>query len=158
METKTKSQPKTKATAKTDESSKAFECQCGKQYKFETHLNKHKNICKAVSQTPIQEAKESKEPKEEKEEETGQGQDQDQDQSDDDEPMDENSFIMKLVKENQELKRVILHQHNKLLEQDEKFLECFKMFIAQILSAAAAEDQANKNKIVQSGEPTTKNT
>ena len=152
MEAKTKAQPKTKANAKTDESNKAFECQCGKQYKFETHLNKHKNICKAVSQTPIQEAKESKEPKEEKEEKEG------EEQSDDDEPMDENSFIMKLVKENQELKRVILHQHNKLLEQDEKFLECFKMFIAQILSAAAAEDQANKNKIVQSGEPTTKNT
>jgi len=156
METKTKSQPKTKATAKTDESSKAFECQCGKQYKFETHLNKHKNICKAVSQSPIQEAKESKEPKEEKEAQAEA--EAEEDKSDDDEPMDENSFIMKLVKENQELKRVILHQHNKLLEQDEKFLECFKMFIAQILSAAAAEDQAIKNKLSQSGEPTTKNT
>jgi hypothetical protein len=151
MEAKTKSQPKTKVNAKTDESIKAFECQCGKQYKFETHLNKHKNICKAVSQTPIQEAKKPKEPKEEQEE-------AEEDQSDDDEPMDEKSLIMKLIKENQELKRVILHQHNKLLEQDEKFLECFKMFIAQILSAAAAEDQAMKNQISQSGEPTTKNT
>ena len=153
MEAKTKAQHKTKVNAKTDESIKAFECQCGKQYKFETHLNKHKNICKAVSQTPIQESNEPKEPKEDPEGEEEAGEDQS-----DDEQLDENSFIMKLVKENQELKRVILHQHNKLLEQDEKFLECFKMFIAQILSAAAAEDQAIKNKQSQSGEPTTKNT
>ena len=137
-----------KSKAKTTESNKAFECQCGKQYKFETHLIKHKNICKAVSQTPVKEVKESKESKES----------EDPKEESDDEEMDENSFIVKLVKENQELKRVILHQHNKLLEQDEKFLECFKMFIAQVLNAAAAEDQAIKNKLSQSGEPTTKNT
>ena len=151
MEEKTQAKSKSKSKAKSDESNKAFECQCGKQYKFETHLNKHKNICKAVSQTPIQESKDPKESKEAKEA-------KDSDDEDDDEPLDENSFIVKLVKENQELKRVILHQHNKLLEQDEKFLECFKMFIAQVLNAAAAEDQAIKNKLAQSGEPTTKNT
>ena len=44
-------------------------------------------------------------------------------------------FVMGLIQENQELKRIVLKQHEQLENQDERLLEIVKAFFTKIITS-----------------------
>jgi hypothetical protein len=101
---------------------KSFICECGKKYTYESTLLNHKKKCKKVEEL--------------------QGMSPDLENKDSEEYIckeiiNEKDFLMKLIKENQELKKIILEQHNKLVEQEENLIEYVKNILIKIISASS---------------------
>ena len=109
----------TKSKSKKD---KAFSCECGKKYATQTTLLNHKKKCEKVElhKKELEELSKSELEKAELEEPE----------------FNEKELIMKLIKENQDLKKIILDQHNKLVEQEENLIEYVKTILTKIILAS----------------------
>jgi hypothetical protein len=81
-----------------------FACKCGKVYKHITSLCKHKKTCETAKNLACQE----------NEEPLGKS---------DVEPSENNNLIVKLLKQNEEFKDLIVKQNKQLLNQNEKLIE-----------------------------------
>jgi hypothetical protein len=127
---------------------KQFTCECGKKYIHQSGLLKHQKQCAKASvntsafenDTNIQlnEVSEKNKPMQEAEPESEQELELEQEL----EPEHKNSqmnadrrFVMGLIQENQELKRIVLKQHEQLENQDERLLEIVKAFFTKIITS-----------------------
>ena len=127
---------------------KQFTCECGKKYIHQSGLLKHQKQCAKASITThpfhghtnieLNEVSEHHKPETESEQEQNPEPDMEQEL----EPEHKNSqmnadrrFVMGLIQENQELKRIVLKQHEQLENQDERLLEIVKAFFTKIITS-----------------------
>ena len=128
---------------------KQFTCECGKKYIHQNGLLKHQKQCAKVATTTDTNAttdnatthtnatditqpndnkpnillqEEAAEAEEAKATETTTN-------------IGDRRFVMGLIQENQELKRIILKQHEQLENQDERLLEIVKAFFTKIITS-----------------------
>jgi hypothetical protein len=120
---------------------KQFTCECGKKYIHQSGLLKHQKQCAKVSTacttdttaTDVTQPNDNKpniivqEAEETKTTETKESQNTTN--------IGDRRFVMGLIQENQELKRIILKQHEQLENQDERLLEIVKAFFTKIITS-----------------------
>jgi hypothetical protein len=129
---------------------KQFTCECGKKYIHQSGLLKHQKQCAKSSintsafendtNIELNEVSEKNKPVQEAEPESEQ--ESEQELESELEPEHKNSqmnadrrFVMGLIQENQELKRIVLKQHEQLENQDERLLEIVKAFFTKIITS-----------------------
>jgi hypothetical protein len=118
---------------------KQFTCECGKKYIHQTGLLKHQKQCAKVTVTTdnanaaLLENIEPKVTPEEHKPETETETEPKNTEIKNTQNIGDRRFVMGLIEENQELKRIILKQHEQLENQDERLLEIVKAFFNKII-------------------------
>jgi len=131
---------------------KQFTCECGKKYIHQNGLLKHQKQCAKVTATTtsasvsattdntnaalvenIEPKVTQEEHKQEPEPETEPEPEPKNTEIKNTQNIGDRRFVMGLIEENQELKRIILKQHEQLENQDERLLEIVKAFFNKII-------------------------